>query len=139
MNNQLIGDRCLTDKTLETAWMNILIVENNPNLGSIWANHLRRLGMEVTLATSQDDAIDGLQKEAWDLVILNLVLKGGSAFAVADYASYRHPDIQVLFVTNTNFFSDGSIFQHIPNACGLLQTSTPPQDIAAIAEHHARR
>ncbi|WP_420861473.1 response regulator [Algirhabdus cladophorae] len=119
--------------------MSILIVENNPNLGSLWANHLRRLSLDVTLAKTQELAIDHLQKSAWDLVILNLVLKGGSAFAVADYVAYRQPDTKVLFVTNTSFFSDGSIFQHIPNACGLLQTSTPPQDIAAIAEHHAGR
>jgi len=119
--------------------MKILIVENNPNLGKIWSNHLARLGMDVTLAASQDEAVDCLQKHSWDLLLLNLVLEGGSAFAVADYAAYRQPDTKVLFVTNTSFFSDGSIFQHIPNACGLLQTSTPPQDIAAIAEHHAAR
>ena len=117
--------------------MNVLIVENNPSLGSLWANHLRRLDLEVTLATSQDEAIDKLQRDDWDLIISNLVLEDGSAFAVADYAAYRTPKTKVLFVTNTSFFSDGSIFEHIPNACGLLPSATPPQDLAAIAEHHA--
>ena len=105
----------------------------------MWANHLRRLSVEVTLASSQDEAIGHLQRREYNLIVLNLVLEGDSAFAVADYAAYRMPDTKVLFVTNTSFFSDGSIFQHIPNACGMLQTTTPPQDLAAIAEHHAMR
>jgi CheY-like chemotaxis protein len=117
--------------------MNILIVENNPNLGALWANHLCRLSLDVTLASDQDSAVELLQENDWGLIILNLVLENGSAFAVADYAAYKAPDTKVLFVTNTSFFSDGSIFEHIPNACGLLQSGTPPQDLAAIAEHHA--
>jgi len=117
--------------------MNVLIVENNPNLGALWANHLRRLALNVTLAESQEDAIELIQQRDWDLIILNLVLEDGSAFAVADYAAYRMPHTKILFVTNTSFFSDGSIFEHIPNACGLLQSATPPQDLAAIAQHHA--
>ena len=42
----------------------------------------------------------------------------------------------MFFVTNT-FFSDGSIFQHCSNACGYIQSSTPPEDIAAMVEHYA--
>jgi hypothetical protein len=68
-----------------------------------------------------------------------LVIEGGSAFAVADFASYRRPDARVVFVTNTTFFSDGSIFQHIPNACAFVPTETPPEDLVAIVEHYAEQ
>ena len=118
--------------------MRVLIVESRPELGQIWKNHLERQGMDVTRVTGQRDAISHLSTEPLDVIILDLVLTQGSALAVADYASYRQPDAQVIFVTNTSFFSDGSIFSFSPNACALVQTSTPPEDLAAMVEHYAQ-
>ncbi|MAQ52413.1 MAG: hypothetical protein CMK97_15910 [Pseudomonas sp.] len=56
--------------------------------------------------------------------------------AVADYASYRLPDARVICVTNTSFFSDGSIFAHMGNASTLVPMGTPPEDIAAMVEYY---
>ena len=77
-----------------------------------------------------------LGEEAVDVIILDLVLGQGSAIAVADIASFRQPMARVIFVTNTSFFSDGSIFQHIPNACAFLPSGTAPEDLAAVADHY---
>lgn len=73
----------------------------------------------------------------FEIIVLDLVLEGGSALAVADFASYRRPDARVIFVTNTSFFSDGSIFAHSPNACAYVQSEAPPEDLAAMVEHYA--
>jgi DNA-binding NtrC family response regulator len=116
--------------------MQVLIVEGNPELGVIWHRHLERLGCDVILATNQTQAIEAMNDHDINVIILDLVLSEGSAFAVADFASYRHPDAKVIFVTNTTFFSDGSIFRHIPNACAFVQSQTPPEDLAAIVEHY---
>jgi hypothetical protein len=35
------------------------------------------------------------------------------------------------------FFSDGSIFNLVPNACGFFPAETPPEDLAAIIRHYA--
>lgn len=78
-----------------------------------------------------------LSADAYDIIVLDLVLDNGSALAVADFASYRRPDARVIFVTNTSFFSDGSIFAHSPNACAYVQSETPPEDLAAMVEHYA--
>ena len=69
--------------------------------------------------------------------MLDIVLSEGSALAVADFANYRCPRARVIFVTNTTFFSDGSIFAHSSNACAYVKTETPPEDLAAIVEHYA--
>ena len=118
--------------------MNVLIVEGNPDLGLLWKRHLERQGAEVTLVNSQEEAILALYGTDFEIIVLDLVLEGGSALAVADFASYRRPDARVIFVTNTSFFSDGSIFAHSPNACAYVQSSTPPEDLAAMVEHYAR-
>lgn len=116
--------------------MRVLIVEGNADLGTLWARSIRRLGVSVDLAVSQSQAIEILHDQDINVIILDLVLQDGSAFAVADFASYRHPESKVIFVTNTTFFSDGSIFRHIPNACAFVQSHTPPDDLAAMVEHY---
>jgi DNA-binding NtrC family response regulator len=92
--------------------------------------------MRVSVAEGQDDAILALNQAAPDIIVLDLVLRNGSALAVADYANFRCPGTKVIFVTNTRFFSDGSIFAHVTNACAFVQTATPPDDLAAMVQHY---
>lgn len=116
--------------------MRVLIVENEHDLAEIWRKHLERLGMTVSSACCQDDAIAHLSEQETDVIIMNIVLEHGSALSVADYANYRLPNTRIIFVTNTTFFSDGSIFRFAPNACAFVQCATPPDDIAAMVEHY---
>ena len=117
--------------------MNVLIVESQTELGTLWKSCLQRQGMNVCLVQNQEDAFDELRERAFDMIILDLVLADGQALAIADYASYRRPDARIIFVTNTSFFSDGSIFQHSSNACAFVQSATPPEDLAAMVQHYA--
>lgn len=117
--------------------MNVLIVESELNLGRIWKNHLDRQGVQSILVGTHDEAIAQLQRHSFEIILLDLVLSEGGALAVSDYASYRQPDARVIFVTNTSFFSDGSIFAHSKNACAFVQSSTPPEDLVAMVEHYS--
>jgi DNA-binding response OmpR family regulator len=116
--------------------MKVLIVESNPELAKLWAGHLERQGADVLVVAGETDAIDAIRAEQVDVMVLDLVLEEGSAFAVADFASYSQPAARVIFVTNTSFFSDGSIFQHIPNACAFLPSATAPEDLAAVIDYY---
>lgn len=116
--------------------MNVLIVESRAELGDLWKRHLERQGMQVALATSQEAATDYIAAHPTEIIILDLVLEEGSALAVADYANYRQPEARVIFVTNTTFFSDGSIFAHSANARAFVPMGTPPEDLAAMVEHY---
>jgi len=118
--------------------MRVLIVESNPDLGRIWMRYLERQGMNVVLVSGQDAAIAHMQQEAPDLIVLDLVLNNGSAFAVADYANYRCPSARVIFTTNASFFSDGSIFQHAANACAFVTKQVDPEDLSAMVEHYGK-
>jgi response regulator of citrate/malate metabolism len=118
--------------------MKVLIVVDDPNLGSLWKRHIERISAEsvVVVVTSQDEGISYLRHHKSEIVVLDLILRDGSAIAIADYAAYRHPEAKVIFVTSSSFFSDGSIFQHIPNACSFLPRDTAPGDLAAIVDHY---
>jgi hypothetical protein len=76
--------------------MNVLIMESKRHLAELWRS------------------------------ALDLILDEGSVFAVADFMNYRQPDAQVIFVTNTSFFPEGSIFQFFSNACAYLQSEQRP-------------
>ncbi len=119
--------------------MAVLIVESNRDLGAVWKSHLERAGMPTSLVRTSDEATTLLRLEPFDVIILDLVLKEGNALTVADFASFRQPDCRVIFVTNTTFFSDGSIFQLCSNACAFMPTATRPDDLTAIVQHHVPR
>lgn len=118
--------------------MKVLIVEPSAALAAVWQNHLERLGMTVRCADGQTEAAALLASETVDVIVLDLVLQDGSALAVADLAGYRRPGARIVFVTSTSFFSDGSIFAHVPNARAFLPSGTAPEDLAAMVEHYAR-
>lgn len=117
--------------------MKILIVESDAKLGGVWQAHMVRQGHAADLAQDQHDAACALERDMFDIIILDVVLARGSAFAVADLAVLRNPEVRIIFVTSTSFFSDGSIFALNANACAFVQTDTPPEDLTAMAEHFA--
>lgn len=118
--------------------MKVLIVESRPELGRLWQSHLRRAGLDVRLELNEPGAAQALEETSFDVLVLDLVIEAGSALAVADLASYRNPDTRVIFVTNTSFFSDGSIFGLNPNVRAYLPTATPPEDLTAMVQHFAQ-
>ncbi|MFD1341098.1 hypothetical protein [Litorisediminicola beolgyonensis] len=119
--------------------MDVLLVESRDELGLLWHRHLERAGITVHRARTQFAATDLISKRPFDVIVLDLVLEEGSALAVADFASYRQTDCRVIFVTNTSFFSDGSIFNLCANACAFLPAATKPEDLAAMVEHYGSR
>jgi CheY-like chemotaxis protein len=116
--------------------MRALIVQSNENLGELWKRHLERLDVMVTLVQTGAQAHNRIETATFDVIVLDLVLSEGSALAVADIAQFRQPDANVVFVTDTTFFSDGSIFSHCASARALIETATPPNDLAAIVHHY---
>ena len=117
--------------------MRILIVQHNEDLSELWSRFLQRQGVEVLQAATQLEAINMLRFEDFDALVLDLVLPDGGAIAISDYATYRCPDVPIIAVTSTSFFSDGSIFDLIPNARSLMRTPLRPDDLAAVLEHYA--
>lgn len=117
--------------------MRVLIVVEEAELGRLWKSVLERQGAIVFLAATQAQAAQILLETDVSVLVLNVMLTSGSAFAIADLASYRCPDARVIFVTNSSFFSDGSVFGHVSNARAFVPVSTPPDDLAAMVSHYA--
>lgn len=119
--------------------MRSLVVESDEELGRIWCNHLDRQGGKTELVTTGEAAINALQFKTFDVLILDLMLPDASTLAICDLAMYRQPDIAIIVVTANSFFSDGSIFNLIPNVRGFLHAPVLPDDLAALVEHYGRQ
>lgn len=115
----------------------VLIVEQDPDLGRLWARHMERDGACVTIAQSQRAAKEALRAASYDALVVDLSLPEMSALAVAELASFLQPDARVVFVTPDDSFSGGAIFALSSNASAYLPTDTRPEDLAAIVEYHA--
>ena len=118
--------------------MKVLIVEAGGQLGQIWADHMRRIGAQVNVADSESAAVEYLRANEFEILVLSMECDDGAAISVADYASYRRPDMKVVFVSASSFFSDGSVFSYMSNACAMVPPATNPDDLAALVEYHAR-
>jgi len=116
----------------------VLIVEARENLGTLWQSFLERQGFDVALAGNQPDAIDKLQFDRWDVLVIDLMLPDASVLAISDFASYKNPDISIIAVSTNSFFSDGSIFDLWPNVRGFMNQPIEPDDLAAVVDHFAR-
>ena len=115
-----------------------LIVQSNTALGAVWANHFERAGMAVIAVATGADALDFIGRLHFDVIVVDLVLEEGSALTIADFAQFSQPAANLIFVTDTTFFSDGSIFSHAANARAMLEKTTPPCDLAEIVQHYAK-
>jgi len=115
--------------------LRILIAQQVEEIGEIWAAFLRREGASVTLATSQGEALKQLRTQDFDALVLEMVLPDGGAIAIADFAAYRLPDVPIITVNSSNFFSDGSIFQLVPNIHTVLQAPVDGDDLVALVCH----
>jgi DNA-binding response OmpR family regulator len=116
----------------------VLIVESEVSLGKLWQSFLQRQGFDVGLVGNQPDAIDKLRFEAWDALVIDLMLPNSSALAISDFASYKNSDISIIVVSASSFFSDGSIFALLPNARGFMNQPIEPDDLAAVVDHCTR-
>jgi DNA-binding NtrC family response regulator len=117
----------------------VLIVEQDRDLAAIWAGFLTREGALVTVAATEAEARAALGRQPFDALVLDVELEGGQALAVADFATYRNPEMPIIAVTARGFFSDGAIFELIPNARGLLRAPLRLEDMAALVAHYGRR
>ena len=116
--------------------MRVLIVQSNESLGCLWQRHLERLGASVDQVATGAAALNRLQSSGFDVIVLDLMIEDGIALTVADLCDFWQPEANVVFVTDTTFFSDGSIFRHAANARALIQSATAPRDLAAIVHHY---
>ena len=121
----------------------ILVVDDVAAMADQYAYDLRRLGgHEVSVAGSGEAALDGLEKDGADCVILDLEMPGMDGFEVLRRLRHRGNDVPVIVYTGTGDFDRCAQAIRL-GADGFIDKAEPMERVArevdgAIERHRLR-
>jgi DNA-binding response OmpR family regulator len=78
---------------------NLLLVEDDMDLGNVLTQYLKLQHFEVGLARTGEQGLDLFKKKDFDLCILDIMLPGIDGFAVAEKVRNLKPSMPVIFLT----------------------------------------
>ncbi len=77
----------------------VLIVDDEEDFLEIMAERMEGKGMEVTTASTTDEALAILEKESFDAVILDYQMPGMDGFTALKEIKKKKPESQVILLT----------------------------------------
>ena len=87
---------------------NILIVEDDPNLGKILQDYLKLKGYKITLAVDGEDGLSKFSKDNFDFIILDIMMPKKDGFSLAkDIREINNKDI-IYIDTNCKLIQNNS-------------------------------
>ena len=86
--------------------MRILVVEDDRLLNNTLCYNLNVMGYTVDAALSKQAAMCFIEKQDYDLIVLDVNLPDGNGFDFCQEAKERRPDVAVIFLTANDMESD---------------------------------
>ena len=115
--------------------MNILVLEDDPDLRFALAEVLEAGGHTVHGAGNISQACETLENVAPDLLLLDLMIGSVDTIQVADLAGYRVPDADVIYLTGSNKYPNGELFELSSNASWVLRKPIDFRALMAMVDH----
>lgn len=84
----------------------ILIVEDDPNFGTILADYLRMQGFDVSLAANGIDGLEYVIKNPVDLCVLDVMMPGLDGFTLAEKIRNVRSELPFVFLTAKHLKED---------------------------------
>jgi DNA-binding NtrC family response regulator len=85
----------------------VLIVDDDKDFLSIMAERMQMRGMQVVTATSAAEALNMLEEESFDAVLLDLMMPEMGGIEALQIMRRKQPEIQVIFLTGHPSVSKG--------------------------------
>ncbi|KIN67406.1 response regulator [Sulfitobacter donghicola] len=115
--------------------MKILILEDDSALRFALTEILEDAGHLAFAAASIPAACEILNQVTPDLLLLDLMIGPIASIQVADLAGYRAPGAEVIYVTGSNKFPNGELFQLSRNASWVLRKPVDFRELKSIIAH----
>ena len=84
----------------------ILLAEDDPNLGLLLAEFLKKKGYEVSWAQDGDQALDLFVKGHFDLCVFDVMMPKKDGFSLAKDIRATHLDVPIIFLTAKSMEED---------------------------------
>lgn len=92
---------CPMSKTPE-----ILVAEDDPNLGLLLTEFLKKKGYKVSWAQNGDEALDLFVKGSFDLCLLDVMMPKKDGFSLAKDIRANHQQVPIIFLTAKSMEED---------------------------------
>lgn len=86
--------------------LNILVVEDDPNLGTLLTEYLNAKGYKATLATNGQEGYDSFKAQSFNFLILDVMMPVKDGFTLAKEIRQIDTGIPVLFLTAKSMKED---------------------------------
>ena len=77
----------------------VLIVDDEKDFLDIMAERIEARGMDVSTATSAEDALEMVRTESYDAVIMDLMMPEMDGFKALKLFKETRPDVQIILLT----------------------------------------
>lgn len=84
----------------------LLLIEDDASLAEIILFNLKNMGHQVDHLNNGQDALNHLQKQHYDLVLLDVMLPGASGLEICQFLRQQQPQVHILMLTSLNSEAD---------------------------------
>ena len=85
---------------------NVLLVEDDPNLGTILQEYLDAKGYNTTLKTDGEEGFTAFAKGGWDFLILDVMMPKKDGFSLATDVRKHDQQVPIIFLTAKSMKED---------------------------------
>lgn len=122
--------------------MRVLFVEDDIDVGTMYATQLILEERDVVHVRTAQEALDALDEDDFDLIVLDMLLPGSNGIAVLqELRSYRDwrtiPVVILSNVTPDDLEVTNTHLKELGVSQYLIKMDTTPQDLAATVSAYA--
>jgi DNA-binding response OmpR family regulator len=77
----------------------VLIIDDEKDFLDIIAERIRARGMDVSTVTSVDVALNMIEEESFDVVIMDFMIPGMNGFQTLKAIKVKKPEVQIILLT----------------------------------------
>ncbi|MCF2870496.1 response regulator [Octadecabacter sp. G9-8] len=115
--------------------LKVLVLEDDPALRFALTQVLEDCGHLAYAASDIPAACEILNQVTPDLLLLDLMIGPVDSIQVADLAGYRIPDAEIIYLTGSNKYPNGELFELSKNASWVLRKPIDFNELKAMLAH----
>lgn len=115
--------------------MEVLILEDDDALRFALSQALEDEGHQIHQARNISEAISILNRAQPKLLLLDLMIGENCSIQLADLAGYRLPDAEILYLTGSDKFPNGELFEFSKNIAMVLRKPVDFRQLKAVCKH----
>lgn len=108
----------------------VLIVDDEKDFLDIIAERMRVRGLDVSIATSAEDALKLIEEESYDAVIMDYMMPALDGFKALKLMKANQPEVQIILLTGN--VPDEKRFEAKEH--GALDVIEKPPDLEALIQ-----